>query len=171
MKKQLKIFLSLTAVSLLSFLITKIIIRINNKNEVEKNIKKIPEFSFQDINGVLFDNRNLKKNTATIFIYFNTECEFCNTETQIIKENIEKFKNIQLIFISFEKPEKIKKFAQTYQLLNHNNIYYIHDKDISFAKTFDVTSLPTIVIYNSQKQLIEKINGQVKIDYILKKIK
>lgn len=170
MKKPLKIFLPLTVLILLSFLITKIIFRINHKNEVTKNIKKIPEFSFKDINGVLFNNHNLKKNTPTIFLYFNTECEFCNTEVEIIKKNIEQFKNTQLIFISFESPLKIKKFAENYQLLNHDNIHFIYDKQVVFSKTFDVKAFPTIVIYNNQQQLLEKIKGQVKIDHILKKI-
>ncbi|PBJ06637.1 peroxiredoxin [Flavobacterium sp. ACN6] len=171
MKKPLKIFLSLTVLILLSFLITKIIFRINQKNEVAKNIKIIPEFSFQDINGVLFKNRNLKENAATIFLYFNTECEFCNSETEIIQKNIEKFENIKLIFISIEQPEKIKNFAQHYQLLKYDNIHFLCDKQASFGTKFDVTALPTILIYNSQKQLIEKIKGQVKIDYLLQKIK
>lgn len=168
MKKQLKVFLFLIAFGLFSFLITKIIVRINHRNEVTKNIKKIPAFSFQDINGVLFNNRNLKKNTATIFVYFNTECEFCNSEAKIIQENRSKLNNVELVFVSFENPEKIKSFAIEHQLITYNNIHFLYDKQVSFASTFDVVGLPTIVIYDKKNQLIEKIKGQVKINHILR---
>jgi len=171
MKKLLKSTFILLFTSILLFLGYQIISRINYKKEVQKNIKTIPEFDYTDVNGKNFTQNNLKKATPVLFIYFNTECEYCNIETKMIKDNIEKLKTIQLIFISFEEPEKIIRFAQTYQLLNRDNIHFLYDKQVSFATTFDVTALPTIVIYDRQKQLIEKIKGQVKIDHILKKIK
>jgi peroxiredoxin len=171
MKKYLKIILPVLFMVLFGFLIFQITSKINHKKEVEENIKTIPKFSFQNINGGVFTDQNIIKNTPTIFIYFNSECEFCNEEAEMIKENLEKFSNFQLIFVSFEQPELIKTFAEKHQLINYDKINFLSDTQVSFAPTFDVKSLPCLVLYDKNRQLIEKIKGQIKPEILLKKLK
>lgn len=171
MRKSLKnIFILLFASSFL-FLCYQIISTINYKKEVQQNIKTIPEFSYSNVNGENFTNENLKEHTPVIFIYFNTDCEYCNEETKMIQENIERFKNIQIIFISFENINLIKKFAQNYKLNHYDNIHFLHDAKATFSSTFDVTSLPCIVLYDKNQKLIEKIKGQTKPEILIKKLK
>lgn len=43
------------------------------------------------------------------------------------------------------------------------------DSKITFADTFDVKSLPCLVLYDKGGNLIEKIKGQVKIETVLEK--
>jgi peroxiredoxin len=171
MKKYLKIILPVLFMGLFGFLIFQITSKINHKKEVAENIKTIPKFSFQNINGGVFTDQNIIKNTPTIFIYFNSECEFCNEEAEMIKENLEKFSNFQLIFVSFEQPELIKTFAEKHQLINYDKINFLSDTKVSFAPTFDVKSLPCLVLYDKNRQLIEKIKGQIKPEILLKKLK
>lgn len=171
MKKYAKIILLVFFIGMISFLGYQIIFKINYKKDVAQNIKAIPKFSFQNIKGDnTFTNENLKKETPTIFIYFNTECEYCNTEAQTIKENITKFKDIELIFVSFEKPLLIKKFAKQHQLNNSDNVCFLYDSKITFAPTFDVNSIPCIILYDKNHQLIEKIKGQTKPEVLIKKL-
>ncbi|SNR39410.1 peroxiredoxin [Flavobacterium sp. ov086] len=169
MKKKLKGIFLITFIATLLILSYLIVSQIKHKKEIEKNIKNIPKFSFQNINGGIFTNQNLKKQTATIFIYFNTECEFCNEEAKMIKENMESLRDFQLIFVSFEKTETIKTFAQKYQLTTYDNIYFLSDNKVTFASTFDVKSLPSLVLYNKKQKLIEKIKGQTQIEVLIKK--
>jgi peroxiredoxin len=171
MKKYLKIILPVLFMGLFGFLIFQITSKIKHKKEVAENIKTIPKFSFQNINGGVFTDQNIIKNTPTVFIYFNSECEFCNEEAEMIKENIEKFSNFQLIFVSFEQPELIKTFAEKHQLINYDKINFLSDTKVSFAPTFDVKSLPCLVLYDKNRQLIEKIKGQIKPEILLKKLK
>jgi len=170
MKTSLKSILILLFIGILVFLGYQIRSKINHKNEVAQNIKTIPAFTYQNINGGAFTNKNLKKDTATIFIYFNTECEYCDHEAQMIEENITKLKKIQLVFVSFEKPEQIKKFAQKHQLTTYDNVYFLCDNKVTFAATFDVNSLPCLVLYDKNQNLIEKIKGQTSIKILLKKM-
>ena len=88
----------------------------------------------------------------------------------MIRENIEKFATMQLIFVSFEKTAAIKSFSKIHKLNTHDNVYFLCDSKATFATTFDVKSLPCIVLYNKNHQLIEKIKGQTKAQTILKKI-
>ena len=170
MKKYLKIILPVLFMVLFGFLIFQITSKINHKKEVEENIKTIPKFSFQNINGGVFTDQNIIKNTPTIFIYFNSECEFCNEEAEMIKESIEKFKGIQLVFISFEKPDLIKAFAIKHKLNIYDNLNFLSDTKITFATTFDVKSLPCLVLYDKNQRLIEKIKGQTKAEILIKKL-
>nr|WP_315221390.1 redoxin domain-containing protein [uncultured Flavobacterium sp.] len=170
MKKYLKIILAVTFISILSFFAYQIIVKINHKKEVAENIKNIPEFIYTNINGENFINEDLKKNIPTLFIYFNSECEYCNEEAKMIKQNIDKFKNIQLIFVSFEKPQLIRTFASKHQLTIYDNIHFLCDSKVTFATTFDVKSLPCLVLYNKNQKLIEKIKGQTKTEILLEKL-
>ena len=147
----------------------KIVAKINHKKEVAANIKSIPDFKYKNLNGELFSNKNLKTDTPTLFIYFNSECEYCNEEAEMIQGSVDKFRPYQLVFVSFEKPEKIKSFAQKHNLLNYDNIHFVCDTKVTFATTFDVQSLPCLVLYDKNQQLIEKIKGQTKVETILKK--
>ena len=114
---------------------------------------------------------HLKKDIQTLFVYYNSECDFCNEETQMIKDNIEKFKDVQLVFISFEKKEQINAFAEKYKLTSYDNVHFLCDSKVTFATTFDVKSLPCLVLYDKDQKLIEKIKGQTKIETILKKLR
>jgi thioredoxin-related protein len=88
----------------------------------------------------------------------------------MIKENIEKFKDFQLVFISFEKSDLIKAFATKYKLNNYVNITFLSDTKVSFSTTFDVKSLPCLVLYDKNQRLIEKIKGQTKAETLIKKL-
>ena len=87
----------------------------------------------------------------------------------MFRDNLDKLHNFQLIFVSFETPEIIKPFAEQFQLLNHDKIHFISDPRAAFSTTFDVKSLPSIVLYDENHKLVEVIKGQVKIETILKK--
>ncbi|KAF2331018.1 TlpA family protein disulfide reductase [Flavobacterium ginsenosidimutans] len=170
MRKSLKSIFILLFVSTFLFLGYQILSKINYKKEVQQNIKTIPKFSYQNIKGGIFTNENLKTETPAIFVYFNTECEYCKEEAQMIHQNIKKFVSVQIIFISSEKNQQIKNFAQNHQLTNYDNVHFLCDSKVTFANTFDVNSIPSIILYDKNHQLIEKIKGQTKPEILIKKL-
>ena len=169
MKKTLKIVIPILIISLLAFMGYKVVSKIKHKKQVAENIKKMPVFSYLNLENKIFTNENLEEGKPTLFIYFNSECDFCNHEAEMVQQNIEQLKAIQVIFISYEPIEKIKQFATKFKLLNHANISFLFDTKITFATTFDVKSMPCLVLYDKDNNLIEKIKGQVKIETVLKK--
>ncbi len=169
MKKTLKIVIPLLILSLLAFMGYKVLNKINYKKQVAENIKQIPTFSYVALDNKVFTKENLEKGKPTLFIYFNSECDFCNHEAEMVQQNLEKLKAIQVVFISYEPIEKIKQFATKFNLLHHANITFLSDSKISFATTFDVKSMPCLVLYDNNQKLIEKIKGQVKIETVLEK--
>ena len=171
LKTCFKILILIILFSALSFMVYKVIYKINYKAEVAEDIKTMPPFSFKTMGGTVFSNQDLKPNTSTIFINFNSTCEYCQHEAEQIKADIDQLKTVQLMFISEETPKQINDFAINYNLLEHDNITFLQDTDARFASIFDANSLPTLIIYGKNNQLIEKIKGQVKIPLILKLLK
>lgn len=169
-KSTIKKIIPVLFLVILGFLTFQITSKIKHKKEVAENIKTIPNFDFQNVNGGRFTNENLIKNTPTLFVYFNSDCEFCNEEAEMIQRNIVKFSTIQLIFISIENPNKIKGFAINHKLINYDKINFLSDTKISFAPTFDVKSLPCLVLYDKDQHLIEKIKGQIKPEVLIEKL-
>jgi peroxiredoxin len=170
MKKILKIVIPLFVLSLLAFMGYKVVSKINHKKQVAENIKRMPAFSYVTLENKVFTQKNLVQNKPTLFIYFNSECDFCNHEAEMVQQNMEQLKAIQVVFISYEPVEKIKQFATKFNLLHHANISFLSDSKISFASTFDVKSMPCLVLYDKENNLIEKIKGQVKIETVLEKL-
>jgi peroxiredoxin len=169
MKKYIKIVLPVLLISILSYFVFQIVSKIQYKKEVAENIKTLPVFEYKNIKGDLFSNKNLKTSTSKLFIYYNSECDFCNEEAKMIKENIEELKHIQIIFISYEPSNRIEQFSKKNKLDIYENITFLCDSNGSFATTFDVKSMPCLVLYDKNNNLIEKIKGQVKIETVLKK--
>jgi len=170
MKKTLKILIPLLLIAALAFMAYQVVSKINHKKQVAENIKKMPVFSYLTLENKTFTQENLAQNKPTLFIYFNSECDFCNHEAEMVQQNLDKLQNIQVVFISYEPIEKIKQFATKFKLLNYDYITFLSDSKISFSTTFDVKSLPCLVLYDEQNNLIEKIKGQVKIETVLNKL-
>ena len=170
MKKYLKITFLILFLGLFAFMSYEISIKIKHKKAIAENIKTIPEFQYLKLDGSVFSNKNLKEDTATIFFYFNSECEHCQAEAQMISENRVKFKPFQLVFISFETPDKIKNFAIQYKLIGYDSINFLCDSKVTFSTTFDIKSVPCLVLYDKNNHLIEKIKGQMKAETLLKKL-
>ena len=170
MKKILKIVIPILVISLLAFMGYKVVSKINHKKQVTENIKKMPGFSYQTFQNKAFTNENLEQGKPTLFIYFNSECDFCHHEAEMVQQNIQQLKAIQVVFISYEPVQKIKQFAAKFKLLHHDHIYFLSDSKITFATTFDVKSMPFLVLYDKDNNLIEKMKGQVKIETVLEKL-
>lgn len=167
MKKK-KIFFGLLLFSLIFYLGYNIIIKSKEKKEIAKQIQTIPKFELKTLDSIPFTNSNLKSELNTIFIYFNSECDFCQREAKSISQNFYQFKNVQFVFVSFEQKEVIKKFAELYKLDNQENVIFLEDEKGEFSKTFNANSIPYILIYNQNNELIKKHKGQLNANGILR---
>ncbi|MCF6279697.1 MAG: redoxin domain-containing protein [Flavobacteriaceae bacterium] len=171
MRKYIKIIIALIIISIIGYLGVNITKKITYKKEVSERIKIIPNFSFFTLNNVPFSEKELAKNTNKLFVYFNTECDFCQHEAQQISEYLSNFKNTQIIFVSFEEIETIKTFANKYNLSNKENVMFLQDKTLEFSEIFDAKSIPFILLYDAENKLVQKFKGATKIEKILKLLK
>jgi len=168
MKKQMKIIFTIVLISIISYLGYGIVNKINMKKETAEHIQTIPKFSFRTINGEAFTQKNISRSRAKLFIYFNSNCNFCKDEAKQIQKNLDRLKDVQLLFVSFEEAENIKIFANTYSFLDQQNIFFLEDKKLIFAEIFDARGFPFMLLYSKDNQLIKKFKGAVKIENVIK---
>lgn len=170
MKKYIKPIIGIVLISVIIFLGYNISKKISYKKEVAERFKTIPNFTFLTLNNEVFSEKELNKNTYKLFVYFNSDCDYCQSEATQISENLDLFNDIQLVFVSFEPVEGIKQFAKIYNLLNKENIIFLQDNEMIFEELFDAKSIPFMLFYSKDNQLIEKYKGATKIENILKHI-
>ena len=167
-RKTIKLALLIFIFGLATFLGYKVITKTQEKNAIVESIKTIPDFSFTTLSNNVFTKKNLKSNLPTVFLYFNSECDLCHYEAQSINEDVSKFNDIQLVFVSTEPIEDIKTFSEKYNLNDRENIVFLNDAKDDFSKLFNATSIPFILIYDKERNLIKTHKGQLNAKGILK---
>lgn len=169
MNRKIILFIVVVSIlSLLSYLGSSIVRKTKEKNIIEQQLQVIPKFELLTLDEKVFNNSSLKPNLYTLFIYFNSECDFCQHEAQSISDNLNEFIDIQFIFVSTESIADIQQFSEQYALTDKENIIFLHDKNSIFSTQFDATSIPYILIYDKNQQLLEKRKGQLNASGILK---
>lgn len=167
-KKSILIIVIIAVLGLLSYLSYNVISKTKEKNKIAKKLEIIPEFEFLTLKQKPFTKTNLKPNLNTIFVYFNSECDFCQHEAQSISDNLESFQNVQFIFVSTEPIEIIKQFSEQYNLNNKQNITFLYDNLNTFSNQFDANNIPYLLIYDQNQKLIKKHKGQLNAKGILR---
>lgn len=131
-----------------------------------KKGEKLPEFTYNTLDGKPFSSNNLKANTKLMIVYFNPLCDLCQEETKEILSNINYFDNIQILMISPNPLEEVKRFVNLYQLQQFKQIIVLHDKQDEFYKKFNAIGYPSLYLYDENKQLITAFESQTSMEEI-----
>ncbi|MBX9851522.1 MAG: peroxiredoxin family protein [Cytophagaceae bacterium] len=131
-----------------------------------KKEDKLPEFSYQTLDGKKFTNQDLKVNSRLMIVYFNPLCDVCKKETQEILGSIDYFKDIQIVMISPNGKEEIEGFVKQYNLAAHSQITVLHDAEDRFYKQFQALGYPSLYLYDHNKNLIVQFDSHTDISEI-----
>jgi len=168
MRKKIKFITIVIIVGLFGVLIFSLLSKVMEKTTIQERIKTVPAFTLKTINNTEFENNNLTSNMPTVFLYFNSECDFCQHEAESISNRIDEFNKIQLVFVSTEPIEKIKEFSEKYNLHKHINIIFLQDAIGNFSEQFNATTIPYTLAYDKNQKLIKTHKGQINAKGILK---
>lgn len=141
--------------------------KLQHKEQVQQALAILPDFNFYTLEGASFTNAQLPQNNKIVFIYFNTECEYCFYETKDISEQLERFKATTLLLVSNEKKEAIKAFAIKQNLQDKSQVIFLQDSTYTFAKQFEANSIPYILVYDEQGRLLLRHKGQLRAEKLL----
>lgn len=168
-KKSLGIILVLACfVGIICFLGYKIVERQSQNEKINLTKEYLPKFEFYQLDSDKYLSTTINKNSPVIIIHFNTECEHCQAEAQLISQNIKAFKNVQLIMVSPNSPSEISSFMEQYGVNQHPEITVLWDKDYRFIDWFGHSPFPSVYIYNKVQHLVKEYHGEVKIKAITK---
>ncbi len=136
------------------------------KVQAKEKIQTMPNFSFLALDSTVFSAADLAER-KTILMYFNSTCEHCQYEASQISEQIDKFSKVNLLFVSEQNLAEIRTFSERYNLDKQENIKFLKAPDNGFYKVFGSSPIPSIFIYNTDKQLVKNYNGETKVELLM----
>ena len=128
----------------------------------------VPEFTvYKAPDSTAFTRNDLHKKMNTIFMIFSPDCEYCQHETQLLLQNIDKFKNTQIVMITYLPYKELIKFYHVYKIAEYPQITMARDTKFFFPVFFKVRNLPSLFVYDTKGNFKKAFEGDVKPDTIL----
>ena len=128
----------------------------------------IPQFTvYKAPDSTAFSRETLQKRKPAIFIIFSPDCEHCQQETKSLIKNIQKFKNTQIVMITYLPYEEMIRFYKAYNIANYPQITMARDTKFFFPVFFKVQNLPSIFVYDKKWNFKKALEGSVKMEDIL----
>jgi hypothetical protein len=106
------------------------------------------------------------QNDANFFLFmFNPTCGHCEDMTKLLEKNIDLFRNSRILMVSAQHMgEYLAIFEKGLKTYEYPQIAVGLDSSHLIDRTFMYMSLPQINIYNKDRILIKRFNGEVPID-------
>jgi thioredoxin-related protein len=130
---------------------------------------KLPDFKLLlPDSATNFYTEQLSSKKTTILISFSPECDHCKLQTKEIIQNIEQFRDVQIVMATTLPFGTMKAFYYEYKIASYKNIIMGRDVLYFFPKYFLNHSFPLIVVYNKKGEPIHYFDGGVSIDKLIK---
>ena len=127
----------------------------------------IPEFKiFTMPDSVAFTNRDLKKDKPLILMIFSPNCGHCQHETQLIEKNIDRFKDAQILMVTWLPYSTLEPFAASYGTKNYEQITLGYDPKDFLYGYYDVHKYPTLVVYDKKGNYVNRFDGSFEISEV-----
>ena len=133
----------------------------------------MPQFKLYKTDGTSFTQNDIKGNSKSIYIYFDTSCDHCQHELAAVNKQYADFKNVNFYLVSINDKAAIIDFVRTYgsELYTGKNVTILQDKEQQFQFKFQPVEFPSLYVYSESKKLIGYFAGQKNINDIVKAAK
>ncbi|MDR3062092.1 MAG: peroxiredoxin family protein [Dysgonamonadaceae bacterium] len=142
--------------------------KINKKNLIKKNILSFQNFcAFSINNNQNFCTKSLPKQPI-IILFIHPECDFCIEEIKQLKESQVKFKNTSILLITSASLKQVIDFYSEQNLAQLNNVQLLLDKELKISNSFGINIIPSVFVYNTDKELIFSHKNEIKIETLIR---
>ncbi|MEB0248651.1 thioredoxin domain-containing protein, partial [Mucilaginibacter sp. 5B2] len=115
---------------------------------------------------------DLVKNKPVMIIYFAPDCPHCQKLVNDMKPSMAKFKNIQVVMITFTDIRMVKTFENDYGLKAYPNfILGTEGYTYTVQRFYKLQHTPFVAIYGKTGQLVQSFEKQPEASDLLKAIK
>ena len=118
-----------------------------------------------------FTEKELKKDLPVFVILFSPDCEHCKKGTEELIENIDKFKNIQIVMSTILPFDKMKEFYNIYKLERFKNITVGKDMFYLLPTFYRIKNMPFFAFYDKKGDLIDVAEGALPVNKVLEYFK
>jgi thiol-disulfide isomerase/thioredoxin len=127
----------------------------------------IPQFTvYKAPDSTAFSRKDLQQRKPVVFMIFSPDCEHCQHETEALLANIDKFKDAQIVMITYLPYEEMIQFYKNYKIADYPQITMARDTKFFFPVFFKIRNLPSIFVYDKKGDFKKSFEGSVKIDTI-----
>ena len=133
----------------------------------------IPAYRILTTDSVYITQANLKKDKATMIIYFAPDCSHCQHLMFELKPHMKELKNVQVIMITFAEPLKASQvFYRDYDLKKYPN-FTVGTEGHTFKtqQFYHIATTPYIAIYDKIGKPVKYIDKDPKVEDILAAVK
>ena len=143
---------------------------LQTKKEQSNALISLQQFSLTATQGNLVTQDDMEKAKWTVFVFFNSECHYCQSEANQLAQLKNVMKNIQFYWISSEEINRIKDFQENYSLIDSSNIFFFQDKNGQLTANWNITTTPQFLVYNAEGILLKNHKGAWRMDNLLETI-
>lgn len=123
--------------------------------------KVFPSFSIQEADSLSFVQATPTRNNKPIALfYFGTHCPYSREQAQEIVDDMDRLKDIQFYFVTSSPLPEMRKFIQKYQLDKYPNIITGRDTARFVADYYEITGVPYIALYRTDKKFNKAYYGK-----------
>ena len=137
------------------------------KKTVTEKIEVLPSFSLEDVYGAVFTEKSIPSENWIVVVFFNSECDYCQSEAEQLSELKSGIEDIRFLWISSEPIETIRHFQKANNL---EEITFLHDEQNKIAQEWGISTTPQFLIYTPQKRLFKNHKGALRIDHLIKQL-
>lgn len=125
----------------------------------------MPPLRVTTMKGKTVTDKDLKNNATLLVMMFNPNCEHCENQTELFKQNIWMFKNTKLVLMagSMMLPY-LEGFENSHNVSKYSAMIMGVDSSDFINRTFIYNALPQINIYNADRKLERVFTGNVPMD-------
>jgi len=133
----------------------------------------LPSFDIVVVDDSLsiYNTAWMGKGYPIVFIYFSPECDHCQMQTDSILNNINSFRNARFFFISTDSLRLVKEFRNKYQFEKYPNVKIGLDREGYFLRHYHPKNIPTIAIFNRNKELKFMYDGGTSMNNLIGNLK
>jgi len=156
-------------ISIIVFLLILLLIvlsyrKIEEKKTTKLNIQRLYDFcAFSIGDNQEFCTKSLQ-NKSVFILFMDPDCDFCQEEVKQIKERNYVLQDVSILLITIASPKNAIDFYSRYQLNQFNNIKLLLDENAKISIYYDIKTIPTIFIYDKNKELTFSHNGEIQVD-------
>jgi len=145
----------------------------SNKHVPNLNTEKgigteLPQFSFELPDGTTLTQAVLEKQPVIVF-YFDPDCDHCNKQAKMVKEQAEKFEGVTQIWVSWAmEVEANVKFFQKYFMEMPDKVFVARDIQFSIDQLFGYSEVPSIYVYDQEWKRSASFAAETDPDILMK---
>ncbi len=108
-----------------------------------------------------FNTTSLQAGKKTILFYYSPTCPYCRAQMREIVNNIEKYRDVQLLVITGADFKAMKGFNAYFKLEKYPNVITGIDTGNVMVKIYQAYAVPFTAFFDQRKRLTSAYRGRI----------